>query len=81
MPIVTAIAMVLYLYLWGYIFAVIISTGEMRHDKTYPYMMLDVTPTEKIYIYFHLFWLLLNLAVIQQMCDFIITAVVCIWYY
>lgn len=64
-PIVSAIAMVFYIVLWGYIFAVILSTGTMRHDKTYPYMMLDVTITEKRYIYFHLFGLLWNLAVIH----------------
>ena len=44
-------------------------------------MTLEVTDTEKHYLMFHFFGLLWNVAFIQCVCNFIITAVVCIWYH
>lgn len=61
--------------------AFIYSTGEYSHDKTYPYMTLKVTSRETKFIYFHFFGLLWNIAFITQVCNFIITGVVCIWYH
>ncbi len=81
MPIIASIIGLAYLSLWCMIFAYIWSVGTMKHDKAYPYMTLEITDTEKKYMWFHLFGLLWNVAVIDSTCDFIITAVVCIWYH